>query len=150
MSFGCQLSCLTPANKVCSFVHKDLFLALCNTRASTEENSQFQYSEAAARQWGWEPALINAELIYNLMLLCFKVRYQKRTTQGQAWNSSCQHWKTKRRSRRHCTWATQYWEGVAVERAWQQRGNGKKTGQRAEREGQGSDVQRNTKGGLDL
>lgn len=84
MSFGCQLSCLTPANKVCSFIHKDLFLALCNTRASTEENSQFQYSEAAARQWGWEPALINAELIYNLMLLCFKVRYQKRTTQGQA------------------------------------------------------------------
>ena len=68
MSFGCQLSCLTPANKVCSFIHKDLFLALCNTRASTEENSQFQYSEAAARQWGWEPALINAELIYNLML----------------------------------------------------------------------------------
>ena len=35
MSFGCQLSCLTPANKVCSFIHKDLFLALCNTRAST-------------------------------------------------------------------------------------------------------------------
>lgn len=39
MSFGCQLSCLTPANKVRSFVDKDLFLALCNNRASTEENS---------------------------------------------------------------------------------------------------------------
>ena len=28
--------------------------------------------------------MINAELIYNLVLLCFKVRYQKRTTRHRA------------------------------------------------------------------
>lgn len=28
--------------------------------------------------------MINAESIYNLVLLCFKVRYQKRTTRGRA------------------------------------------------------------------
>lgn len=28
--------------------------------------------------------MINAELIYNLVLLCFKVRYQKRTTRQRA------------------------------------------------------------------
>jgi hypothetical protein len=39
VNFGCQLSGLTPANRVCSYVDEDLFLALCNNRVSREENS---------------------------------------------------------------------------------------------------------------
>lgn len=84
----------------------------CATIERAQKNAQFQHSGVAVRQWGWDPALINAELIYNLMLLCFKIRYQKRTTQRQASNFFCQQWKTIRKGPCHWMQNIWYWERV--------------------------------------
>lgn len=38
----------------------------------SQKNTQFQLSGVTARQWEWEPVLINVEFIYNLIFFVFQ------------------------------------------------------------------------------